>query len=115
MRVADAYPREAAVQNSPIARPYCVDLSVASAANMGMKLEDNRPISATTNTNCAGSRRNGESVNPTAWIRNNRARILVPLAVLSRIALHTVEMTLVLIAGRNDTQDIYAKDDSNER
>ena len=115
MRVADAYPSEAAVQNSPIARPYCVDLSVASAAKIGMKLEENRPVSATTNTNCAGSRRNGKTVNPMAWTRNERARILVPFPVLSRIPPQTGERTIVSIAGRNETNEISEKDAPSER
>jgi hypothetical protein len=115
MRVADAYPSEAAVQNSPIARPYCVDLSVASAAKIGMKLEENRPISATTNTNCAGSRKNGKRVNPTAWTMNDRARIFVPFPVLSRIPPQTGERTIVSIAGRNETKEISEKDAPSER
>src|SRR6266849_10384073 len=115
MRVADAYPSEAAVQNPPIARPYWADLSVASAAKMGMKLEENKPISATTNTNCAGSRRNGKRVNPTAWTRNDRARILVPFPVESRIPPQTGERTIVSIAGRNETREISENDAPNER
>src|SRR5216683_6021735 len=115
MRVADAYPTEAAAQNSPIARPYCVDVSVASAAKMGMKLEENSPISATTNTNCAGSFRNGKRENPTAWTRNDRARILVPFPVESRIPPQTGERTIVSIAGRNETKEISEKDAPSER
>src|SRR5713101_8460210 len=115
MRVADAYPSEAAVQNSPIARPYWVVLSVVSAAKIGMKLDENRPISATTNTNCPGSVRNGKRVNPTAWTRNDRARILVPLPVLSRIPPQTGERTMVSIAGRNETKEISEKDAPSER
>src|SRR2546422_10585772 len=106
MSVADAYPSEAAVQNSPIARPYWVDLSVASAAKMGMKLEENRPISATKNTNCAGSLRNGKRVNPTAWTRNDRARILVPFPVLSRMPPQTGEKRKVSIAGGKETSGV---------
>src|SRR2546428_3053105 len=115
MRVADAYPREAAVQNSPIARPYWVVLSVASAAKIGMKLEENKPISATTNTNCAGSLRNGKRVNPTACTRNDRARNLVPLPVLSRIPPQTGERTIVSIAGRNETKGISENDAPSDR
>src|SRR6266849_7053564 len=115
MRVADAYPSEAAVQNPPIARPYWVDLSVASAAKMGMKLEENRPISATTNTNCAGSFRNGKRVNPAACTRNDRARILVPFPVESRIPPQTGERTIVSLAGRNETKEISEKDAPSER
>src|SRR5207302_2682543 len=100
---------EAAVQNSPIARPYWGDLSVAKAAKIGMKLEENRPISATTNTNCAGSLRNGNRVNPTPWTRNDRARILVPFPVLSRMPPQTGERTIVSIAGRNETKEISEK------
>src|SRR5712664_885212 len=116
MRVADGYPSEAAVQNSPIDRPYwVVVLSVASAAKIGMKLDENRPISATTNTNCAGSRRNGKTVNPTAWTRNERARILVPFPVESRIPPQTGERTIVSIAGRNETKEISEKVAPSER
>src|SRR2546427_5135881 len=113
--VADAYPSEAAVQNSPIARPYWVDLSVASAAKMGMKLEENSPISATTNTNCAGSLRNGKRENPTACTRNDRTRILVPFPVESRIPPQTWERTIVSIAGRNETKEISEKEAPSER
>src|SRR2546426_8449296 len=113
--VADAYPSEAAVQNSPIARPYWVVLSVANAAKIGMKLEENRPISATTNTNCAGSLRNGNNVNPTAWTRNDRARILVPFPVLSKIPPQTGERTMVSIAGRKETKEISEKDAPSDR
>src|SRR2546426_1413728 len=115
MSVADAYPSEAAVQNSPIARAYGEDLSVDKAAKIGMKLDENRPISATTNTNCAGSLRNGNSVNPTAWTRNDRARILVPFPVLSRIPPQTGERTMVSIAGRKETREISEKDAPSER
>src|SRR3989442_12496324 len=113
--VADAYPSEAAVQNSPIARPYWVVLSVASAAKIGMKLEENRPISATTNTNCAGSLRNGKRVNPTACTRKERTRILVPFPVLSRIPPQTGERTIVSIAGRNETKEISEEDAPSDR
>src|SRR3989441_2850907 len=115
MRVADAYPREAAVQNSPIARPYCVDVSVASAAKMGMKLEENRPISAITNTNCAGSFRNGKRENPRACTRNDRTRILVPFPVESRIPPQTGERTIVSTAGINETREISENDAPRER
>src|SRR3989449_10751180 len=115
MSVADAYPSEAAVQNSPIALPYWADLSVASAAKIGMKLEEKRPISATTNTNCAGSRRNGNRVNPTPWTRTDRARILVPLPVLSRKPPQTGERTMVSIAGRKETREISEKDAPSDR
>ena len=80
-----------------------------------MKLEENRLISATTNTNCAGSRRNGKRVNPTAWTRNDRARILVPFPVLSRIPPQTGERTIVSIAGRNETKEISEKDAPSDR
>lgn len=92
-----------------------MDLSVASAAKIGMKFEENRPISATTNTNCAGSRRKGKRVNPTAWTRNDRARILVPFPVLSRIPPQTGERTIVSIAGRNETKEISEKDAPSDR
>src|SRR2546422_1903683 len=115
MRVADAYPREAAVQNSPIARPYCVDVSVASAAKIGMKLEENRPISATTNTNCAGSLRNGKREKPTACTRNDKTRILVPFPVESRIPPQTGERTIVSTAGMNETREIRENDAPRER
>ena len=90
-------------------------MSVASAAKMGMKLEENRPISATTNTNCAGSLRNGNRVNPTPWTRNDRARILVPFPVLSRMPPQTGERTIVSIAGRNETKEISEKDAPSDR
>jgi hypothetical protein len=80
-----------------------------------MKLEENRPISATTNTNCAGSLRNGKRVNPAAWTRNDRTRILVPLPVESRIPPQTGERTIVSIAGRNETKEISEKDAPSER
>jgi hypothetical protein len=79
-----------------------------------MKLEENRPISATTNTNCAGSLRNGKRVNPAAWTRNDRARILVPFPVESRIPPQTGERTIVSIAGRNETKEISEKDAPSE-
>ena len=85
-------------------------MSVANAAKIGMKLEEKRPISATTNTNCAGSLRNGNRVNPTPWTRNDRARILVPFPVLSRMPPQTGERTIVSIAGRNETKEISEKD-----
>lgn len=92
-----------------------MDLSVASAANMGMKLEEKRPISATTNTNCAGSRRNGKRVNPAACTRNEIASILVPLPVESRIPPQTGERAIVSTAGMNDTRAISEKDAPSER
>jgi hypothetical protein len=82
---------------------------------MGMKHEENRPISATMNMNCAGSRRNGKSVNPTAWTRNDRARIRVPFPVLSRIPPQTGDRTIVSIAGRNETREISENDAPSER
>src|SRR5437899_12880815 len=115
MRVADAYPREAAVQNSPIARPYWVVLSVASAAKIGMKLEENRPISATTNTNCAGSLRNGKREKPTACTRNDRTRILVPFPVESSIPPQTGERTIVSTAGINEPREIGEKNAQRNR
>src|SRR5712691_6866310 len=82
---------------------------------MGMKLEENRPINATTNTNCAGSLRNGKRVNPAAWTRNDRARILVPFPVESRTPPQTGERTIVSIAGRNENKEISEKDAPNDR
>src|SRR2546427_8890012 len=113
--VADAYPSEAAVQNSPIARPYCVDVSVASAAKRGMKLEENSPISAITNTNCGGSLRNGKREKPTACTRNDRVRILVPFPVESRIPPQTGERTIVSTAGINETREIRENDAPRKR
>jgi hypothetical protein len=115
MRVDDAYPKDAAVQNSPIARPYCVDVSVANAAKIGMKLDENKPISATRNTNCPGSLRNGKREKPTAWTRKARARILVPLPVESRTPPQTGERTIVSTAGMNGTSEISEKDAPSER
>ncbi len=80
-----------------------------------MKLEEKRPISATTNTNCAGFCKNGKRVNPTAWTRNDRARILVPFPVLSRMPPQTGERTMVSIAGRKETKEIREKDAPSER
>src|SRR6267378_696624 len=98
-----------------MARPYWVDVSVASAAKMGMKLEENKPISATTNTNCAGSFRNGKRENPTAWTRNETARILVPFPVESRIPPQTGERTIVSMAGMKATREMSEKDAPSER
>jgi hypothetical protein len=80
-----------------------------------MKLEENRPISATTNTNCAGSLRNGKRVNPAPWTRKEKARILVPFPVRSRIPPQTGERTIVSTAGMNETREISEKDAPSER
>ena len=80
-----------------------------------MKLEEKRPISATANTNCAGSRRNGKRVNPTAWTRNATVRILVPFPVESRSPPQTGDRAIVSMAGMNDTRAISEKDAPSER
>jgi hypothetical protein len=80
-----------------------------------MKLEENSPISATTNTNCAGSFRNGKRENPTACTRNDRTRILVPFPVESRIPPQTGERTIVSTAGINETREISENDAPRER
>jgi hypothetical protein len=80
-----------------------------------MKLEENKPISATTNTNCAGSRRNGKRENPAACTRNESARILVPFPVESRIPPQTGERTIVSMAGMKATREMSEKDAPSER
>jgi hypothetical protein len=80
-----------------------------------MKLDENMPISAIRNTNCAGSRRNGKREKPTAWTRKDRARILVPLPVESRIPPQTGERMIVSTAGMNGTSEISEKDAPSER
>src|SRR3989442_14447756 len=82
---------------------------------MGMKLEENKPISATMNTNCAGSFRKGKRETPTAWTTNERARILVPFPVESRIPPQTGERTIVSMAGMNATSEMSEKDAPSER
>jgi hypothetical protein len=80
-----------------------------------MKLEENKPISATTNTNCAGSRRNGKRENPTAWTTNDTVRIRFPFPVESRIPPQTGERMIVSTAGINETREIREKDAPSER
>jgi hypothetical protein len=80
-----------------------------------MKLEENRPISATTNTNCAGSLRNGNRENPRACTKNDRTRILVPFPVESRIPPQTGERTIISTAGINETREISENDAPSER
>jgi hypothetical protein len=80
-----------------------------------MKLEENSPISATTNTNCAGSWRNGNRENPTASARKDRIRIRAPFPVESRTPPQTGERTMVSIAGMNETREISEKDAPSER
>ncbi len=106
MSVDAAYPREAAVQNSPMAFPYWFDLSVASAAKTGMKLDEKSPISAITNTNCAGLWRNGKSVNPSACAMKASSRIRVPLPLESRNPPHTGDRMIVSTAGMKGMREI---------
>jgi len=67
------------------------------------------------NTNCAGSFRKGKRENPTAWTTNERARILVPFPVESRIPPQTGERTIVSMAGMNATSEMSEKDAPSER
>ena len=71
-----------------------------------MKLDENKPINATTRTYSQELFRNGKRENPIAWAIKETNRILLPCPVLSRMLPHKGDNTIVSIAGTREVSEM---------
>ncbi len=79
-----------------------------------MKLEEKRPIRATTITYSSGVVSRGKKENPIPWAKNESSKIPLPLPVLSNSPPQVGERRIVSTAGISDTSAIRENEAPND-